>query len=118
MTVDISPCLLNPKPDVYHVNAFSSVDPQDSSIHWNATTGKYDTQSLRFLLNAAGSADVDGGPLTLAEQTASKMPLSNMNDSFVLTPKANAQIQFTEITYKSYKTLSSIRTTPQRQCKP
>lgn len=61
LTVDVSLCLLNPKPDVYEVDVMGSrtTVTQDNSIYWNATTRKYDTQWARLQLDAWGAKDFE-----------------------------------------------------------
>ncbi|KAF2829777.1 hypothetical protein CC86DRAFT_174792 [Ophiobolus disseminans] len=61
MTVDVSLCLLNPKPDVYDVEVLGSRSTitTDNSIYWDPATRKYETGWSRLQLDALGAADLE-----------------------------------------------------------
>lgn len=130
MTVDVSLCLLNPKPDVYEVEAVGTRNTftMDNTLYWNTVTRKYETILARLQLDAISAAelaDVGRSPLTLSQEERGVLSLQpvadwnairavnkynakyqtmihgsldknkpwnyqgNINDSFVLTPKAD-----------------------------
>jgi hypothetical protein len=131
MTADVSLCLLNPKPDVYEVEAVGTrtTFTKDNTLYWDAATSKYETFGARIQLDAIGGAELqelelppqyvfsqeDRGVLSLqpvadwnATRAANKYGAKyqtmihgsldknkpwnyngNINDSFVLTPKAD-----------------------------
>jgi hypothetical protein len=56
LTADVSLCLLNPKPDVYEVEAVGSRSTftKDNTLYWDSSTRKYVTFLARTQLDAMG----------------------------------------------------------------